>query len=140
MDIKPLSDSYAVSPQITPADLPAIKAAGFTMVINNRPDEEIPPELQADAMRVAVEAAGLDYIVNPVRHSGMTEDNLSLQQGGMDSGAKVLAYCASGNRCAIVWSLLKAGELGADGVLSATRAVGYDHSQFRPHFEAAEKG
>jgi uncharacterized protein (TIGR01244 family) len=140
MDIKPLSDSYAVSPQITPEDLAAVKAAGFTTVINNRPDEEIPPDLQAEAMRQAVEAAGLGYVVNPVRHSGMTAENMTLQQDGMAGDGKVLAYCASGNRSAIVWSLLKAPELGADGVLSATRNAGYDHSQFRPHFEAAEKG
>jgi uncharacterized protein (TIGR01244 family) len=47
----------------------------------------------------------------------------------------VLAYCASGNRSAIVWSMLKAGELGVDGVLAATRAAGYDHSPFRPQFQ-----
>lgn len=136
MNIKTLSDSYAVSPQITPDDLATIKAEGFTTVINNRPDEEIASELQDAAMRAAVEAAGLTYVVNPVRHSGMTADNLSVQKDGMTAG-KVLAYCASGNRCAIVWSLIMAPQLGADGVLSATRAVGYDHSAFRPQFEAA---
>ncbi len=30
MDIRPITADYAVSPQIDPADLPAIKAAGFT--------------------------------------------------------------------------------------------------------------
>ncbi|MEY3309841.1 MAG: putative phosphatase, partial [Pseudomonadota bacterium] len=32
MDIRSLTDSYAVSPQISQADLAAIKAAGFTTV------------------------------------------------------------------------------------------------------------
>ena len=48
----------------------------------------------------------------------------------------VLAYCASGNRCAIVWSLIEAPRLGADAVLAATRAAGYDHSMLRPQLEA----
>jgi uncharacterized membrane protein YedE/YeeE len=45
MDIRPLTPNYAVSPQIAIEDLPAIKAAGFTTVIDNRPDAEIPPHL-----------------------------------------------------------------------------------------------
>ncbi|MDO9527336.1 MAG: sulfur transferase domain-containing protein, partial [Gemmobacter sp.] len=37
MDIRALTPDYAVSPQISPSDLPAIKAAGYSTVICNRP-------------------------------------------------------------------------------------------------------
>ncbi len=51
MDIRPLTPDYAVSPQIDPGDLPAIKAAGYVMVIDNRPDGEIPPHLHTAGCR-----------------------------------------------------------------------------------------
>ncbi|MDE3029426.1 MAG: TIGR01244 family phosphatase, partial [Paracoccaceae bacterium] len=41
MEIRALTPDYAVSPQIEPADVAAIKAAGYTTVICNRPDREI---------------------------------------------------------------------------------------------------
>ena len=50
MDIRPLSPSYAVSPQIAPADLPAIKAAGYVTIIDNRPDSEIPGDLHTEVI------------------------------------------------------------------------------------------
>ena len=33
-----LSETVSVAPQITPEDVGAAKAAGFTAIINNRPD------------------------------------------------------------------------------------------------------
>ncbi len=44
MDIRALTQSYAVSPQVAPEDFATIRAAGFVTVINNRPDAEIPPQ------------------------------------------------------------------------------------------------
>lgn len=141
MDIKPLSDAYAVSPQIAPNDLAAVKAAGFTTVICNRPDGEIPPDLHAAVLAAAAEEMGLTFIENPVFHGGLAQETLDIQAEAMGrAGEKVLAYCASGNRSAIVWSLIKAPELGADGVLAATRAAGYDHSPFRAQFAAMATG
>jgi uncharacterized protein (TIGR01244 family) len=40
MNIKWIDDRFSVSPQVVPADLAAIKAAGFVAIINNRPDGE----------------------------------------------------------------------------------------------------
>lgn len=141
MDIRPLTDAYAVSPQIAPEDLPAVKAAGFTTVICNRPDGEIPPDLHAAVMAEAAAAAGLGFVINPVVHGALTQDTVDTQAEVLRrDGEKVLAYCASGNRSAIVWSLIMAPDLGADGVLAATRAAGYDHSPFRPQFAALAGG
>ena len=56
-----LTDNYHVSPQISPEDAAAIRDAGYVMVLDNRPDAEVPPEFQTDAMREAMEAAGLRF-------------------------------------------------------------------------------
>lgn len=138
MDIRALTPDYAVSPQIDPADAEAIAAAGFTTVICNRPDGEVPPGLRAADVRAACEAAGLRFVENPMQPG--TLDPAVLQgQGDAMAGADgpVFAYCASGNRSAILWSLVRARDLGADGVLAATAAAGYDHRAFRQTFAAA---
>ena len=62
MDIRALTPTYAVSPQIDLADLAAIKAAGYTTVIDNRPDAEIAPHLHTPHMRATAEALGLSLI------------------------------------------------------------------------------
>ena len=137
MDIRRITDRYAVSPMIDPTDLPEIKAAGFTTVICNRPDAEIPPSHQAVAMRIATEAAGLKFVDNPVTHAGLNEEMVMLQRDVLDdSEGPVLAYCASGTRSSIVWSLGQAGRMSADDILEATAKAGYDLGGLRPRLEA----
>jgi uncharacterized protein (TIGR01244 family) len=106
MDIRYLSPDYAVSPQIEPRDVARLKEAGFTTVICNRPDEEIPEALHAEALRAAVEGAGMTFVVNPIAKGGMSEENIAAQTAAMAGAAgPVFAYCASGNRSSIVWAL-----------------------------------
>ncbi len=137
MEIRPLDDRYAVSPQITPEDIPAIAAAGFTTVIDNRPDAEIPPELHAETLRPALEAAGITLVVNPVVGGALTMENVEAQRAGMKAagqdgaGGKVLAYCASGNRSSIVWALALAGQRPTDELIAAGTQYGYQVAQFR---------
>lgn len=132
MDIRPLTDSYSVTPQITPEDLSAIKAAGYRTVICNRPDPEIPEDLHAEAMRAAVEAAGLRFVVNPVFPGQLTMENVEIQRDTIDDAeGPVLAYCASGNRSSIVWALANAGRVPTDELIAAAGKYGYQLAQFR---------
>ena len=72
MDIRQITPDFAVAAQIEPDDMATLAAAGFKTVINNRPDDEVPTELHSDIMRIAAEAAGLAYVVNPVVNGAMT--------------------------------------------------------------------
>lgn len=136
MDIRPLTPRHAVSPQITPEDLPAIKAAGFTTVICNRPDVENPPGLRAEAIRAAADSAGLAFHVLELTHQTMTPENIARQRALIeDAQGPVLAYCASGTRCSVIWSLGQAGQMPVDEILSATRQAGYQLDQLRPTLE-----
>lgn len=137
MDIRPLSDEYAVSPQIDPADFAAIKAAGYCTVINNRPDAEIPASHHSEHMRDAAEAAGLQYIENPVIGGALTIENIKTQQDAINStNGPVLAYCASGNRSSIVWSMVQAGTMRTDAILAAAERAGYHLEKMRPQIDA----
>jgi len=137
MDIRPLSTSYSVSPQIAPEDIPAIKAAGFTTIICNRPDAEIPAELQAEMIRLATEAAGLKFVFNPVTPGVLTMDLFAAQSAAMkENVGPVLAYCASGNRCSIVWAFLQAGTISVDEIIATTARAGYRHEGLRAQLAA----
>lgn len=137
MQIRPITESYAVSPQIDPADIPAIKAAGYTTIICNRPDAEVPMELQSAVVRIAAEAAGLTFVDIPVSHQTLNLGMVDAQIAAMDaSEGPVFAYCASGNRSSIVWCLGQADKMPVDEIIAAVARAGYDQSALRPQLEA----
>ncbi|WP_439141245.1 TIGR01244 family sulfur transferase [Planktotalea sp.] len=132
MHIKAITPTYAVSEQISPSDFTAIVEAGFSTVICNRPDEEVPAHLQVTAMAQAAQAAGVDFKVLPLTHVTMTPENIAKQFDMVDAaGGPVLAYCASGTRCSVVWALHQAGKQSADDILAQTAQAGYDLSGLR---------
>ncbi len=136
MDIRPLTPDYAVSPQIGLEDLAAIRAAGFAMVFDNRPDAEIPAELHTDGMRRAALAAGLEFVANPVIGGALTMQNVAAQAEAMaQAGGPVFAYCASGNRCSIVWALTQAGRHPVDQLIATAARHGYNLEHLRPQIE-----
>jgi uncharacterized protein (TIGR01244 family) len=137
LDIRRLTDAYAVAPQIAPEDLPAIRAAGFTTVIDNRPDGEIPSDLHTDSMRRAAEAAGLAFVANPVIGGALTMENVTAQAAAVAAAqGPVLAYCASGNRSSIVWALAHAGKMPTDDLIGIPARFGYQLAHLRPQIEA----
>ncbi len=140
MELKRITPDFAVAPQIEPEDMATLAAEGFRVVINNRPDEEVPPDLQSEAMRVAAEAAGLVYLHNPVVNGGLTMD-MVVQQGEAlaAAGGPVFAYCRSGTRSSIVWALSQAGKVPTEDLLSAAAQAGYDLSGVAGQIDALSK-
>lgn len=141
MDIRQITEGYAVSPQIDPADAPAIRAAGFTVVIDNRPDGEIAPHLHTEAMRAAVQAEGMTFIANPVIGGALTEDNVVIQGAAIAAArGPVLAYCASGNRSSVVWALSQAGTRPAEELIALPARHGYQLEHLRPMLDRPAAG
>lgn len=137
MDLRLITPHYFVSPQIAVEDVPALAEAGFTLVICNRPDAEVPPSHQAASLRAAVLAAGLRFEELPLTHQTMTPDNIARHRGLIEGAeGKVLAYCASGTRSSVIWSLGQAGRQSADDILAATARAGYQLDHLRPMLEA----
>ncbi len=137
MDIRQLTPSYAVAPQIQPEDFAALAALGVTDVINNRPDGEIPTSLQTAAMQAAAQAAGLVFHINPVIGGAITEDNVLAQAAAIDAAkGGVLAYCASGNRSSIVWALAHRGRVSADNLIGTAAKFGYNLEHLRGALKA----
>ena len=132
MDIRQVTDRYHVSPQISAEAADDLRQAGFTTVICNRPDAEVPPSHQHTAIQAAAEAAGLRFAVQELTHQTITPDVIARNREiGVAQDEVVLAYCASGTRSTIAWALGQAGEQPADALIEAARAGGYDLSHMR---------
>lgn len=135
MDIRPLSPDFAVAPQITAEDVAALAEQGFTHVICNRPAFESAPQDGPDAIKAAVEAAGLGWTDNPLVMAEMSMDHVQAQKVAQKVPGKVLAYCASGTRSAMLWALSKAGEMETDDIMAALEQAGYPLGGLRGQIE-----
>lgn len=103
MDFKRISDQYAVSEQISPADLDEIAAQGVKLLICNRPDNESGGQPSFDEIRAAAEAHGIEAVNIPFAGGQLTIQHVEEFKAQIDRGLKTHAYCRTGNRCTIIW-------------------------------------
>ena len=123
-----LDEKVIVAPQISVADIAEAKAQGVTLIINNRPDGESPNEPQGAEIEAAARAAGLDYIAIPVGQGGFGQPQLDAMATALENAeGSVLAYCRSGTRSTLLWSLARAKLGDAPASLhEKANAAGYD--------------
>jgi uncharacterized protein (TIGR01244 family) len=126
MNITRFNDCIAVTGQITPAHVPQIAAAGFKVLVNNRPDGEEPGQPGSVEIEAAAVAAGLEYHHLPV--TAMNFPGPDVERVAMlfsDASRPVFAFCRSGTRCANLWVVTRPGEERA-AAMELARALGYD--------------
>ncbi|MBC7164936.1 MAG: TIGR01244 family phosphatase [Roseovarius sp.] len=127
MQLNKVTDALSVSPQISAADVAAIRDAGFRAIICNRPDGEGADQPNFEEIEAAAKALGLEARYQPIT-SGMVrdEDADAFGQALMELPGPVLAYCRTGTRSATLWSLSQAKSRPVPEILAATKAAGYD--------------
>ena len=134
MELKRINDRVSVAPQIRPEDIATIKAAGFTTVVNNRPDGEAPDQPGGAEIQAAVEAAGLKYVAIPLGREGVSLDMVEETRKVLEGSAgPVFCYCRSGTRSTTLWALSQAGKLPADEIIAAAGQAGFDVSHLAGH-------
>lgn len=129
-----LDPSISVFGQIEPEDVAAAKAQGFTMIVNNRPDDEQPGQPAGAEIEAAAKAAGLDYVAIPVDHSGFSDWQVTAMADALQKASgPVLAFCRSGTRSTFLWALARhrLGDEG-EGLIAKAAGAGYDLSAIRP--------
>lgn len=132
--IRKVDDSISVAPQISVEDVAAIKAAGFTAIVNNRPDDEEAGQVSGDAIREAALAAGLTYAAIPITHAGFSYPQIAAMADVL-AGAEgpVLAFCRSGTRSCNLWALAQARNgADADALIEKGAGAGYNLDGLRP--------
>ena len=136
LDLRRLTDSFAVAPQIAPEDLAELRNQGFALVINNRPDGEEPGQPSAAEIEAAAAAAGLSYRAIPVAggFAPPQVEAMALALEGADG--PVFAFCRSGTRSTLLWSLAQASR-GNDPeeIAAAASSAGYDIAPVRAAVE-----
>ena len=127
MDLKKISEKTAVSPQITPQDMTAIKEAGFRAIICNRPDGEGVDQPSFEEIEAAAKKVGLEAAYVPVTSGKVRDEDVeSFGAALKDLPRPVLAYCRTGTRSATLWSLHESKKRPMYEILAATKAAGYD--------------
>ncbi|WP_304614091.1 bifunctional protein tyrosine phosphatase family protein/NAD(P)/FAD-dependent oxidoreductase [Paracoccus sp. (in: a-proteobacteria)] len=129
MDPRILSPQFAVSPQITPQDIPALKAQGYRAIIANRPDGEGADQPTFAEIEAAAHAAGMQARYIPISGGMVGDDDVEAFRSALRAmPGPVLAYCRSGTRSATLWSLAQADDMPLSQILAATSTAGYDLS------------
>ena len=128
MDLRQLSPDLAVSPQIGLEDVPLLAEAGFKVLVNNRPDNEVETEIDHNAMAAAAEAAGMTYHYLPFTPGQITPELIEGFGDAISGEKPVIAYCRSGNRCTVLWALDQAGKRSEQEILQTAAEAGYDLS------------
>ena len=131
MPIFQLTESLSVAAQITPQDIPDLAAHGFTVVVCNRPDGEVPGQATMDEIEAACNDADLLFVRYPV--DAMNFPGSEIEDLGAlfdDPGQSVLAYCRTGTRCANLWVTSQTGDAQAAAMQTA-RDIGFDLSLVR---------
>ena len=125
-----IDKNYHVSPQIEPHQIVEIAEKGFVKIICNRPDIEVPDSYSSTVMAKLAEDAGIDFEFLELTHQTMTPENIAKQrQFFINTNGPVLAYCASGTRCSVIWALGEAiTGTNINYILEKTLAAGYNLS------------
>ncbi len=137
-----INDNISVSPQITLDDVAAAKAEGVTLIINNRPDGEDPSAPQSADIEAAASAAGIEYVTIPITHSGFSAPQIDAMIAALaKTKGKTLAYCRSGTRSTLLWSLAQAKQgFAPDEIARLAGNAGYDITPVRAMVDALATG
>ncbi len=129
MDARRVTDELSVSPQITVEDVAAIAAAGYRSILCNRPDGEQPGQTGYTEIEAAARKAGLEIDWQPVISGQVTDEDADVFADRVANlPAPVFAYCRSGTRCIVLWSLSEAGRRPVNEILMTAGKAGYDLS------------
>jgi uncharacterized protein (TIGR01244 family) len=130
-DIRTVTPDFAVAPQLLPEDVAEAAARGYRFLVNNRPDGETEGQPTSAEMEAAAKAAGLAYSYIPVRGGPTLEQVEALAALVDDADAPVLAFCRSGTRSIVTWSLGQKmkGLKNREELVALGAEAGYDLTQ-----------
>ncbi len=143
-DFKKLSEHIWASPQLTLDDVTEAKSRGFAMIVNNRPEGEADDQTPGAAIADAAAANGMAYRAIPITPGQFGEDQIAQLIDALESAeGPVLAYCRTGTRSTLLWSLAQAKSgMAVDDIAEAAASAGYDVGPVRPVLDmlAAQAG
>lgn len=132
-EFRRVAEDFWASPQISAADVAIAHAQGIRTIVNNRPEGESEDQTPGTEIAAAAEELGLGYVAIPVTHAGFTADMVAeMTQALQNRDGPILAYCRSGTRSTLLWSLAQASlGMAPERIAEQAAAAGYDVSPIR---------
>lgn len=126
MQYAKLNDHIGVAGQIAVEQVADVAAAGYRVLVNNRPDGEEPGQPTAAEIGEAAVAAGLEYHHLPVTAMNFPGPDVA-QMASLfnDSEQAVFAFCRSGTRCTNLWVATR-DEAGRRAAAERALSLGFD--------------
>src|ERR1700741_3917100 len=129
MELKKLTETFAVSPQIRVADLAALREMGFRAIICNRPDGEGADQPTFTEIEQASRELGIEAHYLPVESGKVSDQDAEQFRDYLDILPRpLLAYCRSGMRSATLWALASASTMSLVEILAAGKRARVDLS------------
>ena len=122
-----VTDNFHVAPQISVEDVAKVAREGFTLLINNHPDGEVPGQPAHEEIQAAATAERLYCVHIPV--IGLpTPRQAEAVHECLEANARVLAFCRSGTRSINTWAMgeAMAGARSHAEIIALGDAAGYD--------------
>jgi uncharacterized protein (TIGR01244 family) len=132
--LRKVTDRLTVSPQIDADEARQAAAAGFVLIINNRPDGEVPGQPAGRDIEAAARSAGAEYLFLPVIGLPTPEQAAAQARAVAEAEGPVLAFCRSGTRSITTWALGEqaSGAALRQDLVRLARAAGYDLDPILP--------
>lgn len=127
MDVRNVTEGFAVAPQMQPDDLVTLADLGFAAVLCNRPDGEEDGQPTVAEMRDAAQAAGLAFHHIPVSGGKFPEAAIAAFRAvRRGTQGPVLAYCRTGTRSITLDTLANPNSVSPSERLKQAADAGYD--------------
>lgn len=124
-----VNDQLSVAAQISLDDFAAFAKSGYATVMNNRPDNEEPGQLDHVTAETEAKKQGLNYVYLPIVSSAISRKDVhDFQNLLLREGKPILAHCRSGTRCYLMYALTRVLNEGASplALVAEAAAKGYD--------------
>ncbi|MFB9047127.1 TIGR01244 family sulfur transferase [Sphingobium indicum] len=129
---KRLSDRLSVTPQIDPAGMQDLAAAGFRSVISNRPDGEDPDQPDWATIEQAARRAGMEARHIPVTPGAITNEDAARFRAALEELPEpIVGFCRTGARSTSLWALSNTDQRPAEELIRAAADAGYDIAALR---------
>jgi uncharacterized protein (TIGR01244 family) len=136
MNIYKITPKYHVTGVLKPESVGQLQLLGIVKVICNRPDSEAPFEEQSELMRIAVTEAGMAFDYNPVTMTSFSPELVRRQTDAvLNANGGVLAYCATGRRCTMLWAFGFAHLRAPEDLIQQAARAGMDIASMKDRLE-----
>lgn len=136
MNLKVLTPTLSVTPQISEGDVAELKQRGYKSIISNRPEGESPDQPSWDEIQAAAAGCGLEARHIPVVMGQLSDgDVVEFRRALKELPKPIAAFCRTGTRSTLLWALVNEASLTADERVRIAAEQGYDLEPFRARLE-----